>query len=164
MRPQLGDVALAIEEEYQKYLGPVLQTLSSASALSLQAQQRAPTDDAMADYNNELREGIFEAYAGIMAGLSPVTLASFPRELVTQMLQLLQGVARDEYKTPEVCRAATNFMGDLARYVPSTKATWQAAENSEWISMLVQACQSVEDGQEAAGYAAGAIKGAINGS
>lgn len=52
-----------------KALGWVgLQMLQSAQGLSVGAQQSG--DEETIDYNNQLRQGIFEAYSGIFNGLS----------------------------------------------------------------------------------------------
>ena len=68
VKPQIlsvfGDIALAVGNEFTKYLDVVINTLQQAS------QARVDRSDYdMIDYLNELREGCLEAYTGIVQGL-----------------------------------------------------------------------------------------------
>ena len=67
-----GDIALAIGENFEKYLGYAMPMLQSAAELSAHA---AANDDDMIEYTNQLRNGILEAYSGIFQGFknSPKT-------------------------------------------------------------------------------------------
>jgi len=59
-----GDIALAIGAGFEKYLQVTLMMLLQASGT------QAPDDDEeMIEYINTLREGILEAYTGIVQGL-----------------------------------------------------------------------------------------------
>ncbi|KAF2300037.1 hypothetical protein GH714_007204 [Hevea brasiliensis] len=60
-----GDIALAIGENFEKYLMYAMPMLQSAAELSAHA---AGADDEMIDYTNSLRNGILEAYSGILQG------------------------------------------------------------------------------------------------
>mmetsp|Transcript_2708 Transcript_2708/g.8506 ORF Transcript_2708/g.8506 Transcript_2708/m.8506 type:complete len:866 (-) Transcript_2708:480-3077(-) len=61
----LGDVALAIGGAFEKYLDITLQMLDQAGQTVLPPQ----ADEDLVDYLNVLREGILEAYTGIIQGL-----------------------------------------------------------------------------------------------
>jgi len=67
-----GDIALAIGENFEKYLGYAMPMLQSAAELSAHA---TANDDDMIEYTNQLRNGILEAYSGIFQGFknSPKT-------------------------------------------------------------------------------------------
>merc|ERR1711966_551064 len=60
-----GDIALAVGVGFEKYLPYVVPMLQSATQLSISTPK---TDEEMIDYNNMLRSGIFEAYAGVLQG------------------------------------------------------------------------------------------------
>ena len=61
-----GDIALAIGDNFEKYLAYAMPMLQSAAELS--AQQSQSRDDEILDYTNQLRGGIFEAFSGIFQG------------------------------------------------------------------------------------------------
>jgi importin subunit beta-1 len=59
-----GDIALAIGPGFVPYLDTTMNVLRQAGAL-----QPAPLDYDLIDYVNQLREGILDAYVGIVNGL-----------------------------------------------------------------------------------------------
>ncbi|KAL2540277.1 Importin subunit beta-1 [Abeliophyllum distichum] len=72
-----GDIALAIGENFEKYLMYVMPMLQSAAELSAHT---SGADDEMIEYTNLLRNGILEAYSGILQGFknSPKTQLLIP--------------------------------------------------------------------------------------
>ncbi|XP_047321231.1 importin subunit beta-1-like isoform X2 [Impatiens glandulifera] len=60
-----GDIALAIGESFDKYLMYAMPMLQSAAELSFRS---SGADDELSDYTNLLRNGILEAYSGILQG------------------------------------------------------------------------------------------------
>ncbi|KAG8330366.1 Importin subunit beta-1 [Homalodisca vitripennis] len=117
VKPQIlsvfGDIALSIGPEFKKYLDVVLQTLVQAS----QAQvDRADFD--MVDYLNELREGIFEAYTGIIQGLKGDEATPNPdiqllEPHVPFIIQFITMVAYDTDKADSNIAACAGLIGDL---------------------------------------------------
>lgn len=81
VKPQIfscfGDIALAIGENFDKYLTYAMPMLQSAAELSVRA---SAADDDMGEYANQLRNGILEAYSGIFQGFksSPKTQLLMP--------------------------------------------------------------------------------------
>lgn len=65
VKPQIlsvfGDIVLSIGSEFKKYLDIVLSTLAQASQCQVDRN-----DFDMVDYLNELREGVLDAYTGIV--------------------------------------------------------------------------------------------------
>lgn len=65
VKPQIltvfGDIVLSIGSEFKKYLDVVLSTLAQASQCQVDRN-----DFDMVDYLNELREGVLDAYTGII--------------------------------------------------------------------------------------------------
>lgn len=72
IKPQIlsafGDIALAVGDHFENYLAHVLPMLRGAQGLSVQQQQAG--NEALFDYNTQLRLGILEAYAGIVHALT----------------------------------------------------------------------------------------------
>ena len=66
VKPQIlssfGDLAMAVGELFAPYIEVTLSMLTSAAAVSHQAA--ASNDEDMIEYNNQLRNGIFEAFSG----------------------------------------------------------------------------------------------------
>ncbi|CAL8086959.1 unnamed protein product [Orchesella dallaii] len=116
----LGDVALAIGTEFKKYLEVVLQTLLQASNAQVDRN-----DYEMIDYLCELREGVLEAYTGIVQGLrGDWPAAGFPGGPVNQDLALIQPhlphivqflceISKDPEKSDGNIAACAGLIGDL---------------------------------------------------
>ena len=84
-----GDIALAIGENFEKYLMYAMPMLQSAAELSAHT---SGADDDLVDYTNSLRNGILEAYSGIFQGFknSPKTQLLIPFAL--HILQFLDSI------------------------------------------------------------------------
>ncbi|KAL3822557.1 hypothetical protein ACHAXA_007668 [Cyclostephanos tholiformis] len=106
-----GDIALAITSEYEPYLQVSLMMLLQA------AQTRAPDDDDdLIDYVNLLREGILEAYTGIVQGLKDGNRTDLLLPYVDAILSFLEMLASDrknDYDN-EVLGKAVGLVGDIA--------------------------------------------------
>ena len=63
-----GDIAQGMEQHFDKYLGPVLDTLQSAMSIAYSNQQiyqlSDDPDESLVCYNNDLQLGIINACAG----------------------------------------------------------------------------------------------------
>uniref|UniRef100_A0A1B6BYM1 Importin N-terminal domain-containing protein n=1 Tax=Clastoptera arizonana TaxID=38151 RepID=A0A1B6BYM1_9HEMI len=117
VKPQIlsvfGDIALSIGPEFKKYLDVVLQTLVQASQLEV---DRADYD--MVDYLNELREGVFEAYTGIIQGLKGDNPTPHPDVLLLEphlpyIIQFITLVANDIDRADCNTAASAGLIGDL---------------------------------------------------
>ena len=107
-----GDLALAVGPAFEKYLPYVIPMLQSATQLSMTTPK---DDEEMIDYNNMLRNGIFEAYAGLLQGFKD------DKSKVQQLLQhaqfvlsFIEEVAKDKDRDEAVTRAMVGVMGDMA--------------------------------------------------
>ncbi|XP_067001401.1 importin subunit beta-1 isoform X2 [Anabrus simplex] len=117
VKPQIlsvfGDIALSIGPEFKKYLDVVLRTLMQAS----QAQVDR-TDYDMVDYLNELREGVLEAYTGIVQGLKGDGPTPHPDVLLLEphvpfIIQFITIVASDSERSDSTVAASAGLVGDL---------------------------------------------------
>ncbi|XP_020577701.1 importin subunit beta-1 [Phalaenopsis equestris] len=106
-----GDIALAIGENFEKYLIYAMPMLQSAAELSAHA---VTVDDEMLEYTNQLRNGILEAYSGIFQGFknSPKTQLLMP--FAPHILQFLDSLYNEKDMDDVVMKAAIGVLGDLA--------------------------------------------------
>ncbi|CAN4102345.1 unnamed protein product [Withania somnifera] len=154
-----GDIALAIGENFEKYLiytMPMLQSAAELSALTSGA------DDEMLDYTNLLRNGILEAYSGIFQGFknSPKTQLLIP--YAPHILQFLDSIYMEKDMDDEVMKAAIGVLGDLADTLGSNAgALIQQSVSSK--DFLIE-CLSSDDHmiKESAEWAQMAISRAIS--
>lgn len=109
----MGDIALAIGGHFNKYLQPVMLTLTQASSL------KVDTDDYdMIDYLNELREACLEAYTGIIQGLkgdddTPSPEVNHAWAFVPTIVEFIESIAADKDHSEAVVAAACGLVGDL---------------------------------------------------
>ncbi|KAM7463640.1 hypothetical protein LguiA_031761 [Lonicera macranthoides] len=106
-----GDIALAIGENFEKYLIYAMPMLQSAAELS---SHTSGADDEMIEYTNLLRNGILEAYSGIFQGFknSPKTQLLIP--YAPHILQFLDSIYMEKDMDDVVMKTAIGVLGDLA--------------------------------------------------
>ncbi|KAG8374445.1 hypothetical protein BUALT_Bualt11G0132600 [Buddleja alternifolia] len=105
-----GDIALAIGEHFEKYIGYALPMMQSASEVCAQMDN---SDEEMIDYGNQLRRSIFEAYSGILQGFKN-SKAELMLPHASHLLQFIELVAKDQQRDETVTKAAVAVLGDLA--------------------------------------------------
>nr|GEX42430.1 importin subunit beta-1 [Tanacetum cinerariifolium] len=110
-----GDIALAIGENFEKYLMYAMPMLQSAAELS---SHTSGADDEMIDYTNLLRNGILEAYSGIFQGFksSPKTQLLIP--YAPHIVQFLDLIYMEKDMDDVVMKTAIGVLGDLAECNP----------------------------------------------
>ena len=104
-----GDVALAISSNFEKYLNVVMLVLQQACSM-----KAAPNDYDMIDYVNSLREGILEAYTGIVQGFKADGKGDVLLPYVQPMFEFLRLLFMDDERSEAVTRGAVGLIGDLA--------------------------------------------------
>ncbi|XP_053983431.1 importin subunit beta-1 isoform X2 [Hylaeus anthracinus] len=119
VKPQIfsvfGDIALSIGPDFKKYLDVVLQTLAQASQANVDRN-----DYDMIDYLNELREGVLEAYTGIVQGLRgdvanpcPDAAVALVEPHVPFIIQFITTIAQDREHSEGNISASVGLLGDL---------------------------------------------------
>ncbi|CAE6410786.1 unnamed protein product [Rhizoctonia solani] len=104
-----GDVALSIGPEFAPYLETAMTVLKQAGEI-----QPNPMDYEMVDYVAQLREGILDAYVGIVAGFKSADKPDPLLPYVQTMLGLCARALSDEERPDTIVRAAFGLIGDLA--------------------------------------------------
>jgi len=92
-------------------------------------------DYDMVDYLNDLREGIFEAYTGIIQALGTDKVAD-PHLLpyVEHLLRFISFVTLDTSRSDAVSKGAVGVLGDLASTLgPKVKAAYANTQISSFI-------------------------------
>ncbi|CAA0830895.1 Importin subunit beta-1 [Striga hermonthica] len=154
-----GDIALAIGENFEKYLMYAMPMLQSAAELSARA---SAGDDEMIEYTNLLRNGILEAYSGIFQGFknSPKTQLLMP--YAPHILQFLDAMYIAKDMDDLVMKTAVGVLGDLADTLGSnaTALMQQSVSSKDFLNE----CLSSEDHliKESAEWARLAISRAIS--
>lgn len=90
----LGDIALAIGEQFEKYLPYVTPMLQGAAELCAQLDTQ---DEDMVDYGNQLRCGIFEAYSGMLQGFKNLK-AELMMPFAGHLLLFIEAVFKDKQR------------------------------------------------------------------
>jgi len=104
-----GDIALAIGAGFEKYLQVTLMMLLQASGT------QAPDDDEeMIEYINTLREGILEAYTGIVQGLKDGGKVEIIIPYIEAIFGFIELLYNDLNKDNAVLSKAIGLTGDLA--------------------------------------------------
>lgn len=106
-----GDVALAISGEFEKYFNAVMQMLQEASLTRL---SHGPAyNEEWVEYLNSLREGVLEAYTGIIHGLRDANKLHLFKAHVNGVLEFVKAVSEEPSPSEPVMKAALGVVGDL---------------------------------------------------
>jgi len=146
----LGDLALALGAQFQRYLAPP----ARAMGMLYQASKTRvdPEDEEMVDYLNELHEGILEAYTGIINGLADGGVASCLLQVecgpgvnaVAAMAELFVKLPSSAM-TDEVTKGAVGLIGDVAKILGKPAAPFLAIQT---VNPLLNACDQIKNEDE----------------
>ncbi|KAG9014671.1 karyopherin beta [Tulasnella sp. 427] len=104
-----GDIALAISSGFVSFLEPTMNVLKQAGDVTADEN-----DFDMIDYIQSLREGIIEAYVGIITALKAGGKADVVLPYVPSILDLLHRTLTDEDRTESLVKLGVGLIGDLA--------------------------------------------------
>ncbi|CAL1698079.1 unnamed protein product [Somion occarium] len=104
-----GDIALAIGPLFEPFLSTAMTVLRQAGTI-----QANPLDQELSEYVTALREGILEAYTGIVAGLKNTDKVNLVLPYVPDILELIQRSLADTERQEAVVRICYGLLGDLA--------------------------------------------------
>ncbi|KIM58066.1 hypothetical protein SCLCIDRAFT_1218905 [Scleroderma citrinum Foug A] len=104
-----GDIALAIGTAFEPYLEATMGVLRQAGAV-----QPNPLDFDLVDYVAQLREGILEAYTGIVTGFKNTGQVGLLLPHSSTILDLIQRCLADDERSESTVRLCFGLIGDLA--------------------------------------------------
>mmetsp|Transcript_29930 Transcript_29930/g.80044 ORF Transcript_29930/g.80044 Transcript_29930/m.80044 type:complete len:868 (+) Transcript_29930:124-2727(+) len=107
-----GDIALAIAGDFEKYLQPVVRMLQQAASTKI--TDSPDMSEEWVDYLNSLREGVLDAYTGIIHGLKESNKLHLFKEHVNGVLLFVKDICEDNSGTvsESVMKAAVGCVGD----------------------------------------------------
>ena len=104
-----GDIAQAIGTHFETYLTVVAQVLQQAAGVTV--AQDVSYD--MLDYIISLREGIVDAWGGILLAFKGTNKADLLLQYVEPIFTLLQMIAQDQNRSEGLLRAAMGVLGQV---------------------------------------------------
>ncbi|KAF5352963.1 hypothetical protein D9758_007879 [Tetrapyrgos nigripes] len=104
-----GDIALAIGTNFEPYLETTMNVLKQAGAV-----EPNPLDYDLVDYVSQLREGILEAYTGIITGFKNTDKVNLLVPYTPNVLDLIQRCLVDDERTDSLMKLCYGLLGDLA--------------------------------------------------
>jgi len=122
-----GDIALAIGVAFELYLDTTMGVLRQAGAL-----QPNPLDYDLVDYVAQLREGILEAYTGVVTGFKNTDKVQLLLPHSSNVLEFIQRCLADDERTEPTVKLCFGLLGDLADCFPNGQL--KQLFLSEWVA------------------------------
>lgn len=136
-----GDIAQAIGGAFVSYLPIVAQVLDQATSINIDTSSYE-----LIDYLVSLREGITDAWAGIILALKDNGLQEQLKPYVEQIFRLLNMIWQDPNRTEGVLRSAMGVLGDLSEAFPGGEIS--GLYKQEWVMAMVKDTKSNRDHEE----------------
>ncbi|KAK2390742.1 importin subunit beta-1 [Trifolium repens] len=156
----IGDIALAIGENFNKYLTYTMNTLQIAAEVSAHT---SGSDMEMKEYINSLRNGILEAYSGIFQGFKNSSKTQLLIPYAPHILRFLDSIYMEKDKDAVVIKTAIQVLGDLTDTLGSsvgsliqqnltsteflnkylTSDDRMIKESAEWVKLVINRAISV---------------------
>uniref|UniRef100_A0ACD5TR76 Uncharacterized protein n=1 Tax=Avena sativa TaxID=4498 RepID=A0ACD5TR76_AVESA len=118
LKPQIlacfGEIALAIGEDFEEYLQVVMKKLKEAANPRYYANV---FDEDKVNYGNQLRQGIFKAYSGILRGIKDPKSGL---KVAADLVEFIETVCKDKNRDASVTYTAVALLSEFG----STVETW----------------------------------------
>ncbi|OJJ45676.1 hypothetical protein ASPZODRAFT_68627 [Penicilliopsis zonata CBS 506.65] len=134
-----GDIAQAIGTQFDTYLSVVGQVLQQASTVTASAD--VPLE--MLDYILSLREGIMDAWGGILIAYKGKPQITQLSPFIESIFQLLHLISQDPNRSEGLMRASMGVLGDLADAFPNGE--FAAFFRNDWVTSLVRETRQNRD-------------------
>lgn len=137
-----GDIALAVGGAFETYMQATMTMLSQAACTTVDMN-----NPELVEYLNQLREGILDAYTGVLQGLKGDEKSAAFEPYVMSALDLLRKVAEEHDSSSmsgdDVLRASVGVVGDLASSLgPRFKTLARQQPHVEYIQKLIKEARS----------------------
>ncbi|KAM3509372.1 hypothetical protein MY10362_000611 [Beauveria mimosiformis] len=134
-----GDIASAITGHFETYLSVVAQVLEQAATVT--ATPDGPYE--MFDYVISLREGITDAWGGIIGAMKSSNKTQALQQYVPAIFQLLGVIASDSTKSEGLLRSCMGVIGDLADAYPNGELV--DAFRQSWVTGMIKETKTNRD-------------------
>ncbi|KAK4452922.1 hypothetical protein QBC34DRAFT_20663 [Podospora aff. communis PSN243] len=157
-----GDIAGAIGGHFEAYLSVVAQVLQQAATVTASPEGSYE----LFDYVISLREGIMDAWGGIIGAMKNSGKTQVLQPFVPSIFQLLNTIATDANRSEALMRASMGVIGDLADAYPNGELV--EAFRQDWVTALIKETRINREFQprtiETARWAREQVKRQIGGS
>ncbi|KAK3074230.1 karyopherin Kap95 [Teratosphaeriaceae sp. CCFEE 6253] len=136
-----GDIAQAIGGHFETYLSVVGQVLQQAAGIS--AQGESVGNFEMLDYIVSLREGIVDAWSGIINALRAGSNTNLLQPYVESIFQLLHTVYQDANRTEALLRSSMGVIGDISEAFPSGE--YAQYFKNDWLTNMARDTRANKD-------------------
>ncbi|KAK0723868.1 armadillo-type protein [Apiosordaria backusii] len=127
-----GDIAGAIGGHFETYLSVVAQVLQQAATVTASAEGSYE----MFDYVITLREGIMDAWGGIIGAMKSANKTDALRPYVRSIFEMLNVIANDANRSEALMRSAMGVIGDLADAYPNGQLV--DAFRADWLTAMIK--------------------------
>ncbi|KYG42395.1 hypothetical protein M433DRAFT_7182 [Acidomyces richmondensis BFW] len=138
-----GDIAQAIGGQFETYLSVVAQVLQQAAGISTQTEQISNYE--MLDYIISLREGIMDAWGGIIMAMRSGQKANLLQPYIESIFQLLHTVYQDQNRTEALLRSSMGVIGDISEAFPNGE--FSQFFRNEWLTAMARDTRSNKEFQ-----------------
>ncbi|SPQ19685.1 8ab62008-6498-4fa5-ac54-776e37f83d3c [Thermothielavioides terrestris] len=157
-----GDIASAIGGHFETYLAVVAQVLQQAATITAGADGSYE----MFDYVIALREGIMDAWGGIIGAMKSSGKTGILQPYVASIFELLNSIANDSNRSEALMRSSMGVIGDLADAYPGGELA--DAFRQDWVTAMIKETRANREFQsrtiETARWAREQVKRQIGGT
>lgn len=135
-----GDIAQAIGGDFETYLSVVAQVLQQAAGIS--AQENSANFE-MLDYIVSLREGIMDAWGGIIMAVRSGQKGNLLQPYIDSIFLLLQTVYQDPNRTEALLRSSMGVVGDISEAFPNGE--YSHYFRADWLTAMARDTRANKD-------------------
>lgn len=137
-----GDIALAVGPAgFEPFLEATMSVMAQAGAM-----RADPTNYDIVEYVNILREGILEAYTGVVGAFKQTPRSQAILPYLPSMFAFLQMALTDADRTENIVRSGVGLVGDLASEFQ--KGEIKDALNQPWVAEAIKTARTRGAGAE----------------